>query len=532
MGWCAVYGCNISKNLHRFPHKNTELVYSRLHDRVYGPHKKLVVVMARGLFSNWKQPVYFGFDRLVTSDLLLRILRLLFTAGLQVHACVTDMGAENRKMWKDLGLSEETTSIVHPCTSNSNVFFFADVPHLLKLTRNHVLDHGLKTPTGTLDKLLFEKLVASDSNELKLCPKLNRSHIDIPKMSQSRQRVRPAAELFSTRASKAIEFLFPEEKNGAANIRIVDNFFDVFNSRIPYADKPMRCGYGLNLEQQNSALTEMEQLARLSRVGKNKALLPFQKGILMSIKSLRMLLPELTAQYSVSYLLTHRVNQDCLESFFSQVRGASGFQRHPSPLDAIHNIRKLVASGTCGQISSGNTCLEDSEMLTAEVLSEVSDNKISSIETTSTPVESDDCSDSFLEKYGQSESSGVEYLAGFVAHKLRLRYPELAGEKKGDSWISYLDRGGLTTPSQRWLQQCQCLEEHFRAHNGEGIRRTDSLMSLIGSFTPQNPEACPPEAVNLYLRTRFFIRLKNLNESVKSESQSARAKRKVQDHKS
>lgn len=31
MGWCAVYGCNNSKNLHRFPHKNTELCRIWIH---------------------------------------------------------------------------------------------------------------------------------------------------------------------------------------------------------------------------------------------------------------------------------------------------------------------------------------------------------------------------------------------------------------------------------------------------------------------------------------------------------------------
>ena len=507
-----------------------DIVYSRLHDTVYGPHGKLVVVMARGLFSKWKQPIFFDFDHLVTNQLFQEIVSLLFSVGLRVHACVTDMGPENRRLWKELGVSPDRPFIMHPCDNDSNIFFLADAPHMLKLIRNHIIDHGLKTPSGVLDKSLFEKLFAADIKELKLCPKVRRSsHVDIPRQSQSRQRVRPAAELLSTRVSKAIDFLFPEDAAMASVIRVVDSYFDVFNSRIPYADKPLRCGYGLKLSQQNVALDKMEQLISATRVGNHRALIPFQKGILMSIKSLRSLFPELAARYDVSYLLTHRINQDCLESFFSQVRGASGYLRHPSPLDVIHNIRKLVASGTCGEIRSANTSLEDTEVLTAEVLAETTDGAIK-VSDNSAEKEIDVDMGDLLEKHEKAEKGGLEYVAGFVAHKLKLTHPELGISDEGSGWISYIDRGGLTTPSERWMKQCQYLEHHFLKHNGSGIRRTNSLKSLIDSFTPHNQETVPEEAVSLYLRTRFFIRLKPLNESVKLEAQEVRAKRKLKDH--
>ena len=35
-----------------------DVIYSHLHDRVYSTHKKVIVVMARGLFSNWSN-LYF-----------------------------------------------------------------------------------------------------------------------------------------------------------------------------------------------------------------------------------------------------------------------------------------------------------------------------------------------------------------------------------------------------------------------------------------------------------------------------------------
>lgn len=37
--------------------------YDVLHDEVVGPHNQMQVIMARGLASQWKQPIYVDFDK-------------------------------------------------------------------------------------------------------------------------------------------------------------------------------------------------------------------------------------------------------------------------------------------------------------------------------------------------------------------------------------------------------------------------------------------------------------------------------------
>ena len=68
----------------------------------------------------------------------------------------------------------------------------------------------------------------------------------------------------------------------------------------------------------------------------------FQKGILLSIASLKGSYQDHKEKYSITYLVTHRLNQDALENFFSQVRNKGGLHDHPSPLNAIHRIRLIV----------------------------------------------------------------------------------------------------------------------------------------------------------------------------------------------
>ena len=101
-------------------------------DEVLGPHNYMQVVMARGLFSNWKQPVYLAFDQKMTQDILNKIIIELHKIQFNVVACVSDCGASNVGLWKELGVNINRTFFKHPGTGN-NIYMFADVPHLMKL---------------------------------------------------------------------------------------------------------------------------------------------------------------------------------------------------------------------------------------------------------------------------------------------------------------------------------------------------------------------------------------------------------------
>lgn len=68
----------------------------------------------------------------------------------------------------------------------------------------------------------------------------------------------------------------------------------------------------------------------------------FQKGIMLSIQSVKALFCDLQTKTDISYILTHRLNQDCLENFFSQVRGKTRFKEHPNPVECLYNIRAII----------------------------------------------------------------------------------------------------------------------------------------------------------------------------------------------
>lgn len=71
----------------------------------------------------------------------------------------------------------------------------------------------------------------------------------------------------------------------------------------------------------------------------------FQKGILMSITSLKALRIQMEEHFGYKYLLTHRLNQDCLENYFCQMRGRNvrvGFNDHPTPSECMNNMKWII----------------------------------------------------------------------------------------------------------------------------------------------------------------------------------------------
>lgn len=119
--------------------------YDFRNDGILGPHKSLQVIMARGLFAKWKQPVYARCDTKMTPEILNQVIAALHEAGYNVVAAVSDCGGGNQGLWKELGIDvikdHTRTKMPHPVTGNP-IHMIPDAPHLLKLIRNWLLDCG------------------------------------------------------------------------------------------------------------------------------------------------------------------------------------------------------------------------------------------------------------------------------------------------------------------------------------------------------------------------------------------------------
>ena len=254
----------------------------------------------------------------ITADLMSTIISKLYTIGYYVCAMVSDLGGKNQSLWKTLGINERNNFFLHPSDKSKKVFVFAGIPHM----RNHVIDEGIQLPGGTvINKATFQELIGKNERELKLCPKLSTSLVEV--IGSQRMKVKYAVHLFSAHSAALALHCFPEKPEISEFVSLINSLFDIFNSRIPKDGN--NSAFGLDFNKQicllNQGIQVFQSFRGLTKSNATrKTLIWFQKGFLVSIRSLIDLYTILKKDYSVTYILTSRLNQDALEKFFSLIR--------------------------------------------------------------------------------------------------------------------------------------------------------------------------------------------------------------------
>lgn len=179
------------------------ITYDTTNQQILMSAKNAQVVVVKGLFSNWIQVIYVGFDVPMTGLLLKEVVDRLEDVGLRPCASVGDLGPSNQGVFTDLGLSPEKPYF--ETAGGHLVFLFADSPHLLKLVRNHLVDVGFTRDgkTATID--CVEMIIAAQRGaDLKWAPGLGFKNIP-KKGSGNRMKVSTAAKLLSNRTSAALK---------------------------------------------------------------------------------------------------------------------------------------------------------------------------------------------------------------------------------------------------------------------------------------------------------------------------------------
>lgn len=277
-------------------------------DQVLGPHNQMQVVQARGLFSKWKQPVFIAFDQKMTKDMLLNITMELHNISYSVVACVSDSGGGNVGLWNQLQVNLENPFFKHPNTSNS-VYTFADAPHLLKLIRNWLLDKGFQLDGGKkIKKKPLQALITLTNTEVNPCWKISQTHIDYEKTQ--RQNVKMATQLLSNSVSTALIRYKPGNDKTMCEdlgqfIGDINKWFDIFNSYVEDGKVPSKSAYGKQyLKMRDDHINKMIFIISSMRaIGKN-SLQIFQKGMVMSMKSLQLLFKGMKENFDISYIYT------------------------------------------------------------------------------------------------------------------------------------------------------------------------------------------------------------------------------------
>ena len=168
------------------------------------------------------------------------------SVGFPVVAIVRDMNPANISLWNSLSIGTENPSFENPSASDREIHVFADAPHLIKLVRNNFLDSGFELENGNfVQSGCVKEIIQRSLSDLKPTYRLTEKHIHVT--GTQRMNVRKAAQLLSETTSKALDFygrqgllLSMYWKSTRDFIKLVDSWFDVFNSRVPFDRKKQK----------------------------------------------------------------------------------------------------------------------------------------------------------------------------------------------------------------------------------------------------------------------------------------------------
>lgn len=504
---------------------SSQFIYDKVDDCILS-NSKVQVVMIRGICDNWKQPIYFNFDTKMTKSLLFDIILAVENSGFSVWAVTSDMGAENRALWKELSIQIENSKFRIP-SIHRDIHVFADIPHMLKLIRNHVLDDGVQLDSGTqILKSTFENALKANSSELLLCPKFTIKHLEV--VGAERMRVRPAAQLLSNHVATLCRKVFDNQEIFTF-IKTINDGFDVLNSRVKQDDKNLgKSALGFNFDDQVQKLHNLKQLMMSCRfllrdkksgnVKPKNVLLPCQTGFVVSINSVLNLFSDLRKDFpNLFYLLTSRLNQDCLESFFSRIRAYGGSNTNPTAVEFRYRLRLiLLGSQVRAPVGTNSEFDGNINLISAKLIAK---NKLVNLESNATPkiVPVKILRKQKVENY---DNDSLFYLAGYIAWQLKRKGKGIYGyptkNNSNGSWIEMLSRGGLLTPTDKmhsWILECnqvfdKLIKQNFN-YSTPGLMKF--LIANIKNSCPNIEEVIIKEFVKIRIkiRTRYF----NINRS-------------------
>ena len=337
-----------------------------------------LVIMVRGITSSLRYPLAALATNGITADLLyptlwkaVRIIEL--TCGLKVLFITCDGASPNRRffaMHHVPGNGEKATTYYtrNPYARDGRrLYFISDAPHLLKTARNcfanshsHKMTRELWKDGKSISWLhilqLYEEYV--EPGLFATAYKLTRQHVDLTAFSV--MKVNLAAQIMSRTVANALEEQYGERVSETVNfIRHMNRFFDCLNVRSTgeahhtrnpdldaYRDaEDARLDYLEHEFLGYFEAWEQSVMARphyFTRKQQSRMMLSHQtlNGLKITVRSVVACVRQLLSE-GVPFVLTHKFNQDPLESHFSHYRHKGGANDNPTAYQVKHTINTL-----------------------------------------------------------------------------------------------------------------------------------------------------------------------------------------------
>lgn len=494
--------------------------------------KNVLVIMARGIAENWKQPLGYIFVHTVCppfrlKQLLSQTVQGLLEIGFKPQAVVSDQGANFRALARILSVTKsDPTFKLH----DTELVYIFDSPHLIKSIRNNLMKYDMQFDGNKCAK--WSDIVNfynwDSKRRFRLAPKLSPSHIN-PGIFE-KMKVKTATQVLSKTVACGIytQVSLAEAPASAIQtaefIETFDNLFDMVNSSKPSEYKQHKkpfSGTNFQVEELRKFRTFLESIVVKSN-GKNVTnSIHCLNGLLVTLTGIEKLWENLE-KAGFKFLLTRRINQDCLEHLFATIRKRGGNNLHPTPIQFKRAFKKLISFKYFEIVKSGNCELQRDFASNPfpHVFSHQQELRFTGPQV-SVP--------NPLKEMDLGEMNAFEYFAGYMYKELQKDHEcgqnNEASTSCQSTYIMFrtIDTCHLTMPPNEFVAYLKILENKFVEGFNNLVTDTSLGKKLLETLSSVPPYKCCPLGnseflLHLFLRVRIYFVIKFYNREIKDSN--------------
>ncbi|KYQ55476.1 hypothetical protein ALC60_05651 [Trachymyrmex zeteki] len=117
------------------------------------------------------------------------------------------------------------------------------------------------------------------------------------------------------------------------------------------------------------------------------------------------------------------------------------------------------------------------------------------------------------------ESQALIYVAGYVAHRFQYKYPQLGYKTKtitpSDDWLSCISRGNCIYPTAEFLKAAEVTDAEFNKFHNNFFNLENKIFDKLSAIVcTKLQNTVPPEVIACLVRTRTYIRIRNINKKI------------------
>jgi hypothetical protein len=479
-------------------HGFTDIGNGPLDDPSQPQATKVLAVVAVGLAGFWKLPLGYyltdGTNAQLQASVIIDVITKLWESGSLAVSITFDGLAANLKTVDLLGGNLDVNNMVsrfpHPTLPDSYVCVVLDACHMMKLMRNLLCEYQIvKIPNVGLAKWQhLENLHSKQQSEgLTLANRVTQRHVQY---KLQKMKVRLAVQLLSSSVARALEYLRTSECSEFADtqpteflIAAVDRLFDILNSRSIASTgykKPINKGnasYVLDvLRQTRTLLLSLEDSngKLIVNTRRKTCIICFCATIdsVIYMTETYIIGDSCPNGVSLKYLLSYRLSQDHVETFFSVIRRRGGWNNNPTALQFTYAYRAMLDHlGVDPSINANVTIFDNDEYTLAEMIDDNSESE-SSTEPVFESLPKSVCNAMELSVLSTYVDDVCEYIAGYVVRRLITKLKceccrnlliELPESCIGGHFLELRNKGGLVKPSTDVTNVIRLAEKAFQA---------------------------------------------------------------------